>query len=113
LEDYVIKKSRSLRSEDEGGWNGNNTHKHFRVNGADPTERPSNGKSKAKKSWACKRSPDKEHRFDEIVVLYAHPYRELMTTVCSLCGRKGDSFHVNTGPLPEWLRKLQEKFPDF
>lgn len=109
MDNPIIKKPRSLRSKDEGGWSGDNSHKHFRVNGANPDERPSNGKSKANRSTICRHSPDKDHHY-EIQCGTVMSYRELMIYVCSYCGRKGNSFYVNVGPLPEWLKRLQERF---
>lgn len=111
MNDPIIKKPRSLQSRDDGGWNGNNTYKHFRVNGANPDEKASNGKSRKKHNkLICKRSPNKEHRYDEITVGYITHYREQMRVSCSYCGKYNYSFYVNIGPLPEWLIKWQEKY---
>lgn len=109
MDNPMIKKPRSLKSKDEGGWSGDNSHKHFRVNGASPDEGPSNGKSKTNRSMVCRHSLNKEHHY-EIQCDAAMSYRERMIYICSYCGRKGDSFYVNIGPLPEWLKRLQERF---
>lgn len=110
MNDPIIKKPRSLQSKDEGGWSENNIHKHFCVNGAEPDERPSNGKSRKKhNSLICKRSPDKEHHY-EIQCEWFTYYRETMRYICTYCGYKGNTFSVNVGPLPEWLKKWKEKY---
>lgn len=101
-----IKKPRSLKSSYDG-W-GDSSHKHFRVNGADPTDGPSNGKVRHKDKNLCKGSPDKVHHF-EIVCERVYWRAEHMVDKCIHCGKKNGYGFTMWIVKPDWIKKLEQR----
>lgn len=102
-----IRKPRSLQTS-WGDWGGGGaTHKHFRVNGADPTDGPSTSTVRKNRAKLCKKSPDHEHHF---VVTAERVYwrSEYMVDQCSYCGKKKGGFTVWI-VKPEWIKKLEQQ----
>lgn len=101
-----IKKSRSLETSYDG-W-GTGHHKHFRVNGADPTDLPSQGKIHSKTRRVCKGSPDKNHHF-EVICERVYWRSEHMVDQCIYCGKKDGYGFTVWIVKPDWIKKMEQR----
>lgn len=109
--DPKIRKPRSLGAKGYAGWKDNSAQKkHFKLNGAVPTNAPSTGVKHGGKRKICNRSPDHEHHY-EVKCERAYDAFEQMVDTCTYCGfKKGFGFRVWTKPKPEWYLKMEKRW---